>query len=55
MAIRARLFRGLIKEIEEDLNKFLETHDVRILQMTQSESGGHVSLTLIVEEPEPGP
>lgn len=52
MAVRARLFRGLIKEVEEDVNKFLETHDVQIFHMSQSESGGHVSLTLIVEEPE---
>ena len=53
VAIRARLFRGLIKEVEEDVNKFLESHEVRILHMAQSESGDHVSLTLIVDEPEP--
>ncbi len=53
MAIRARLFRGLVKEVEEDVNKFLQTHPVRILHVTQSEGENHVSLTLIVEEPEP--
>jgi len=53
MAVRARLFRGLIKEVEEDVNKFLQTQDVRILHVAQSESGDHVSLTLIIEEPEP--
>ena len=53
MAVRARLFRGLIKEVEEDVNKFLQNHEVRILHVAQSESGDHVSLTLIIEEPEP--
>jgi len=53
MAVRAKLFRGLVKEVEEDVNKFLETHEPRIVHVTQSESGDHVTLTLIVEEPEP--
>ena len=42
-----------MKEVEEDVNKFLETHPVRILHVAQSESGDHMSLTLIVDEPEP--
>lgn len=53
MAVRAKLFRGLVKEVEEDVNKFLETHEVHILHVVQSESGDHVSLTLMIEEPEP--
>ena len=53
MAVRARLFRGLVKEVEEEVNKFLQNHELRILHVAQSESGDHVSLTLIIEEPEP--
>ena len=55
MALRARVFRGLVKEVEEDINKFLSTHHVHVVHMAQSESGVHVSVTLIVEEPEPLP
>ncbi len=52
MALRARVFRGLVKEAEEDINKFLSTHEVRVLHMAQSETGDHISVTLIFEEPE---
>jgi hypothetical protein len=52
MALRARVFRGLVKEVEEDLNKFLSSAEVRVLHMTQSESGVHISVSLIYEEPE---
>ena len=52
MALRARVFRGRVKEAEEDINKFLSTHEVRVLHMAQSESGDHISVTLIFEEPE---
>jgi hypothetical protein len=55
MAVRCRVFRGLVKEAEEDINKFLSSHEVRVLHMAQSETGDHVSVTLIVEEPEPLP
>ena len=55
MPIRCRVFRGLVREAEEDINKFLSTHEVRVLHMAQSETGDHVSVTLIVEEPEPLP
>jgi hypothetical protein len=45
--------RGLAKEAEEDMNKFLVTHpDIRVLHMTQSESGDHISITLLVDEPD---
>jgi len=53
--MRCVIVRGLAKEAEEDLNKFLSTHDVRILHMAQSESGDHISVTLIVDQPEPLP
>ncbi len=52
MALRCRVFRGLVKEAEEDINKFLSAREVRVLHMAQSESGDHVSVTLIFEEPE---
>ncbi len=51
MAPRCLMFRGLVKEAEEEINKFLSTHDVRVLHMAQSETGDHISVTLIVEEP----
>ena len=52
MALRVRIFRGLVKEAEEDVNKFLATHELRLLHMAQSETGDHISVTLIFEEPE---
>ncbi len=53
MAPRCLVFRGLVKEAEEEINKFLSTHRVQVLHMAQSETGDHVSVTLIVDEPEP--
>jgi hypothetical protein len=55
MALQCRVFRGLVKEAEEDINKFLASHEVRVLHMAQSESGDHISVTLIIDEPEPLP
>ena len=52
MAIRCRVFRGLVKEAEEEINKFLSSHEVRVLHMAQSETGDHISVTLIVDQPE---
>lgn len=52
MALRARVFRGLVKEVEEDINKFLSSQQIRLLHMAQSESGDHVSVTLIFDDPE---
>jgi len=52
MALRCRVFRGLVKEAEEEINKFLSTHEVRVLHMAQSETGDHISVTLIVDEPD---
>ena len=48
------VFRGLVKEAEEDVNKFLESHPgIRVIHMSQSESSdGHISLTMLVEIPE---
>jgi len=52
MAIRCRIFRGLVLEAEEDINKFLGAQEVRVLHLAQSESGNHISVTMIVDEPE---
>jgi hypothetical protein len=52
MALRCLVVRGLVKEAEEEINKFLSTREVRVLHMAQSESGDHISVTLIFEEPE---
>jgi hypothetical protein len=50
MPIRCRVFRGFVREAEEDINKFLATHEVRVLHMAQSETGDHVTVTLVFEE-----
>lgn len=44
--------RGLAKEVEEDLNKFLASHPrIRIVHMTQSSTGEYISVTLLYEDP----
>jgi hypothetical protein len=53
MALRCIVVRGLVKEVEEELNKFLSDNDVRVLHMAQSETGDHLSVTLVVEHPDP--
>jgi len=50
MPLRCRVFRGLVKEAEEEINKFLSTHEIRVLHMAQSESGDLISVTLIFDE-----
>ncbi len=39
--------RGLVKEVEEDINKFLSSHEVNVLHMAQSEHGEYVTITLL--------
>ena len=51
MALRCLMFRGLVKEAEEEINKYLSTHEVRVLHMAQSETGDHISVTILVDEP----
>jgi hypothetical protein len=51
MALRCIVVRGLVKEVEEEINKFLTTHEVRVIHMAQSETGDHISITLIVDDP----
>jgi hypothetical protein len=52
MALRVKIFRGLVLEAEEDINKYLMSHEVRVLHLAQSETGNHISVTLLVDEPE---
>ena len=54
MVSSCRVFRGLVKEVEEEINHFLSTANVRVLQMAQSETGDHITVTLIVD-PAEGP
>jgi len=54
MTSRCRVFRGLVKEVEEEINRFLSSASVRVLQMTQSETGDHITVTLVVD-PAEGP
>ena len=50
MPLRCLVVRGLVKEVEEDLNKFLANHSVNVLHMAQSEHGEYISITLLYEE-----
>jgi len=48
-ALRCHVFRGLPKELEEEVNKFLEVTLCRVHHVVQSESANHVTLTMIYE------
>jgi len=48
-SLRCMVFRGLPKELEEEVNKFLEVTPCHVAFITQSESGNHVSLTIFYE------
>ncbi len=57
--LRCILFRGLPKEVEEEVSRFLETTPTaQIHNVVQSESNDHVTLTIFYEldarEDEPG-
>ncbi len=47
--LRCHVFRGLPKELEEEVNKFLETTPCQIQHVVQSESENHVTLTMLYE------
>lgn len=47
--LRCVVFRGLAKELEEQVNKFLETTPCTLHHVLQSESVDHVSLTILYE------
>ena len=48
-SLQCVVFRGLPKELEEDVNKFLEMTPCHVHFICQSESGDHVSLTIFYE------
>ena len=52
MGSTCRVFRGLVKEVEEEINRFLSTANVRVQQLAQSETGDHITVTLIVDSVE---
>jgi hypothetical protein len=54
MASNCRVFRGLVKEVEEEINHFLSAEKVHVSQLAQSETGDHITVTLIVD-PAEGP
>lgn len=47
--LRCVVLRGLPKELEEELNKFLESTPCEIQHVLQSESGDHVTVTIFYE------
>ena len=56
MAVRAFVVRGLAKEVEESLNKLLAASPpLQILHVVQSESRDHITITVVVDEPDPQP
>ncbi|MFI5315859.1 MAG: hypothetical protein ACHQ6T_09165 [Myxococcota bacterium] len=47
--LRCHVFRGLPKELEEEVNKFLEVTPCLVHHVVQSESQNHVTLTMLYE------
>jgi hypothetical protein len=45
--LRCVVLRGLPKELEEQVNKFLSTTPCRIEHILQSEADAHVTLTIL--------
>lgn len=45
-SLRCHVFRGLPKELEEEVNKFLEATPCQVQHVVQSESENHVTLTM---------
>lgn len=53
--LKCTVFRGLPKELEEEVNKFLESTPAEIQRVLQSESGDHVTLTIFyILDPQDG-
>jgi hypothetical protein len=54
MRLQSLVIRGLAKEVEEDLNKFLASRPaIHIVYMGQSESGDHITVVLIYDDTDP--
>ena len=51
-SLRCVVFRGLPKELEEEINKFLEMTPCHVHFISQSESGNHVTATILYEPPD---
>jgi hypothetical protein len=49
LRLRCVVMRGLPKEVEEEVNKFLEATSARVYRVLQSESGDHITLTIFYE------
>ena len=49
MGSSCRVFRGLVRDVEEEINQFLSAANVHVLQLAQSETGDHITVTLIVD------
>lgn len=49
-----KVFRGLPKEVEEELQKFLDSMPCNIEHVLQSESNDHITITIfyVLDEPE---
>ncbi len=47
--LQCAVFRGLPKEVEEEVNKFLATTVGTIHHVLQSESANHVTITVFYE------
>ncbi len=47
--LRCVVFRGLPKELEEEINKFLEATPCHVHFISQSESSDHVTATVFYE------
>lgn len=54
MALKCFVLRGLAKEVEEDVNKLLSSDvQLHVHHMSQSETGDHITITLLVEIQDP--
>jgi hypothetical protein len=49
MASRCRVFRGLVKEVEEETADFLATEMGRMLRTAHAETGDPIAAKLIVD------
>ncbi len=47
--LRCVVFRGLPKELEEEMNKFLEATPCHVHHVVQSESGDHITVSVFYE------
>jgi hypothetical protein len=52
MVSGCRVFRGLVREVEEEISHSLSAANARVLQLAQSETGDHITVTSIVDSVE---